>query len=338
MADDAQKRFPAFAANGALQPPAEAPLSKTAASLETAESRLELIQKLLTSQEPVAQVQRFFGFLAPLLPFTGLEYRAPGEVPPQLLGSPGRHQCDYRLNCEGNSLGHFIFSRDRRFSEADCEHLEQWLSILVLPLSNARRYQEALALALRDSLTGVGNRAALDSALHRELRLAERYGSEFSLLLVDVDHFKQVNDRFGHSLGDDILKQVAASIEDLCRASDLVFRYGGEEFVVLLSKTNHQGARVIAERIRQGVEEQVAVRDGEQTQVITVSIGIGTRRPEGEPSIHSLFDQADGALYRAKAQGRNRVIAGSLTDTSPATDSQTRPSRSRHQARGEHHG
>lgn len=323
MADDAQKRFPL--------------LPKTAAPIETTEARLQLIQKLLTSQDPVVQIQRFFEFLAPLVPLNGLEYQQPSQAHAQFMGLPGRHQCDYHLSCEEQSLGHFTFSRDRRFSEEDCKQLEQWLSVLVLPLSNAQHYQAALALALRDSLTGVGNRAALDSALHRELRLAERYGSEFSLLLVDVDHFKQVNDRFGHSLGDDILKQVAASIEDLCRSSDLVFRYGGEEFVVLLSKTDHTGARVIAERIRRGVEEQVAVRDGEEAQVITVSIGIGTRRAEGEPSIHSLFDQADGALYRAKAQGRNRVIAGSLSesdiDVKSATYLKPRPTRSRNQAR-----
>lgn len=297
MADDAHSLLP-----NALQ----------SASRPTADLRLRLIRKLLSSQDPTEQVRHFYNSIANRLSLTGVEYRPPGTgLPDFQLGKNGRHHCDYRLHCEDHFLGEVLFSRERRFAEEERLWLETWLGELVQPLSNALRYQEALSLAMQDSLTGVGNRAALDSAMHRELRLAERYGSEFSLLLVDVDHFKQVNDCFGHSLGDKALQQVANSIRGLCRESDLLFRYGGEEFVVLLSKTDHAGARVIAERIRQGVEEQVLVRDGEQSQAITVSIGIGTRRPEGEPSIHSLFDQADGALYRAKREGRNRVIAGS---------------------------
>jgi len=297
MADDAQSLLPKTTLQPAGQPSTDA--------------RLRLIRKLLSTQEPAEQVRHFFNCLANRLSLSGLEYRPPGSAPSSLLlGRTGRHHCDYRLHCEEHFLGEILFSRDRRFSEAERLGLEIWLGELVQPLSNALHYQKALSLALQDSLTGVGNRAALDSALNRELRLADRYGSDFSLLLVDVDHFKQVNDCFGHSLGDKALQQVAASIQNLCRDSDLLFRYGGEEFVVLLSKTDHDGARVIAERIRQGVEEQVKVSNTEQSQAITVSIGIGTRRPEGEPSIHSLFDQADRALYRAKREGRNRVIAG----------------------------
>jgi len=300
MADDAQSLLP-----NALQPAAQ----------PTADLRLRLIRKLLSSQDPAEQIRHFYNSVADRLSLSGVEYRPPGTTLPDVnLGKNGRHHCDYRLHCEDHFLGEVLFSRDRRFAETERVWLETWLGELVQPLSNALRYQEALSLALQDSLTGVGNRAALDSAMHRELRLAERYGSDFSLLLVDVDHFKQVNDCFGHSLGDKALQQLANAIQNLCRDSDLLFRYGGEEFVVLLSKTDHAGARVIAERIRQGVEEQVAVSDGEQSQAITVSIGIGTRRPEGEPSIHSLFDQADRALYRAKREGRNRVIAGFSPD------------------------
>lgn len=302
MADDAHK----------LLSKRPQPVEQTTPDLPTAELRLRLIRKLLSAQDPAEQLRHFFDSTAQRLALAGLEYRAPGPAASDLmLGKQGRHHCDYRLHCGDHFIGEILFSRDRRFAESERLWLETWLGELVQPLSNALRYQSALSLSLQDSLTGVGNRAALDAALHRELRLAERYSSDFSLLLVDVDHFKQVNDCFGHSLGDQALKQVASSIQRMCRESDLLFRYGGEEFVVLLSKTDHAGARVIAERIRQGVEEQVSLSDGRQTQAITVSIGIGVRRPEGEPSIHSLFDQADRALYRAKREGRNRVIAGS---------------------------
>ena len=216
----------------------------------------------------------------------------------------GRHQCDYALHGPGQPLGSLLFYRDRRFSELELARLEEWLSLLVVPLNNALNYQNAVRLASVDALTGLGNRASLDNALHRELRLAERCGSEFSLLLVDVDHFKQINDRWGHSRGDQVLREVGKSISHACRETDLVYRYGGEEFVVLLSGTDASGARIFAERLRHAV--QTWVSDREQLSV-TVSIGVSTRKPEVETSIHSLFDRADQALYRAKAQGRNRV-------------------------------
>lgn len=279
------------------------------AGKETAESRLQLVRILLSSQEPHQQIRSFFRALAPRFGLTGLQYWTT-EHDILELGEPGRHQCDYQLQCEQQHLGRILFTRDQRFGKDDQCALEQCLADLTLPLANALRYQEALTLSLRDSLTGVGNRAALDQALHRELRLAERYLNELSLLLIDVDHFKQVNDRFGHSLGDRALIQVARNIQNLCRESDLVFRYGGEEFVVLLSKTGPEGATTIAERIRQGIAQK-ALSDtvGERSMTLTVSIGISSRQAEGEASIHGLFDRADKALYRAKAQGRNRVMA-----------------------------
>ncbi len=291
------------------------PVPARLADNDSASQRLQLTHRLLTSQDPSVQLRVFFQQLAPMLPFSGLQYHPPQrsahESRSQRLGKIGRHQCDYQLSCGDQALGQLIFSRDQRFSEAEQQWLEEWLSVLVLPFSNALRYQEALLLAHIDSLTGIGNRAAFDSALHRELRLAERHKHELSLLVVDVDLFKRVNDRYGHSYGDDILKQVVAQLECLCRDTDLLFRYGGEEFVILLSKTDRAGARVIAERIRRGVEDAVSAGEGEDQRAITVSVVIGTRLPEGETSLHSIFDRADRALYRAKEEGRNRVIGES---------------------------
>lgn len=248
-------------------------------------------------------VSQFFDALAPRLGFTGITYTPPCQRLRVELGTEGRHQSDYALSDDSHKLGHMTFHWDRRFNERQLEELEEWLSVLFLPLGNALRYQDALRLALVDSLTGLGNRAALDSALHRELRLAERQDTELSMLIVDVDHFKKINDQLGHSRGDEILKQVAHLLSDSLRDSDLVYRYGGEEFVVLLSNTGPEGAAIIAERLR-GTVAQVFARSD---RAVTVSMGISSRRPEGEISLHSLFDRADQALYRAKALGRNRV-------------------------------
>lgn len=289
MVDDAQHRRPAFASK------AESP---------SAEQRLQLLQRLLNSQDPAVMVSHFYDALAPKLGFSGLTYTPPCAQPGVELGHEGRHKSDYALSGDTQKLGHLTFHWDRRFNEQQLAEMEAWLGVLVLPLSNALRYQDALRLALVDSLTGLGNRAALDSALHRELRLAERQGSELSMLLVDVDHFKKINDQLGHSRGDEILKQVAQLISDTLRDSDLVYRYGGEEFVVLLSNTGPEGAAVIAERLRHTVAQIFARTD----HPVTVSMGISSRRPEGEVSLHSLFDRADHALYGAKARGRNRVV------------------------------
>lgn len=272
---------------------------------DSAEDRLALLQRLQTSQEPSVLVQHLFQTLAPRLSLSGLVYRPPHRTAELTLGQPGRHQCDYRLDGPGESLGQLLISRNRRFSEDEQLRIERWLALLVGPLTNALRYQKALQMALQDSLTGLGNRAALDSALNRELRLADRYHTDFSLLLVDVDHFKRLNDRWGHSRGDQVLKQVARVIAGSVRESDLVYRYGGEEFVVLLSRTDYQGAAVIAERVRRNVAGELL---GRESLDVTVSVGISSRRPEGEPCIHTLFDRADHALYHAKDQGRNRVV------------------------------
>lgn len=280
------------------------PRPQTAHPADTPEQRLGLLQRLQNSQEPATLIRYFYEAVASPLALSGLSYHPPDNGAERVLGKPGRHQCDYCLSGPGQALGQLIVSRNRRFSESDHHRLEHWLALLVGPLSNAQRYQRALQLAMQDSLTGLGNRAALDSTLHRELRLAERHDSDLSLLLLDVDHFKQLNDRFGHSRGDRVLKQVASAIADSSRESDLVYRYGGEEFVVLLSKTDLDGASVIAERLRRAVSR--ALQEREQLSV-TVSIGIASRQPGSEPDIFSLFDRADRALYYAKRAGRDRV-------------------------------
>ncbi len=163
-----------------------------------------------------------------------------------------------------------------------------------------------MQLALLDPLTRLGNRAALDNALRRELQLAERHHYELSVLMVDVDHFKKINDQYGHSAGDQVLQEIASTIEAVCRESDISFRYGGEEFVVLLRKTSEMGARIIAERLRREINF-LEIEKGTAKIRPSVSIGIGTRASGQKEHINDLFERADKALYRAKQAGRNCV-------------------------------
>lgn len=272
---------------------------------------LKLARSLQTSLDTTKLLELFFSHLTQFLSVKGLEYRPTGDGPADFFGSLGTHQCDYRLTCEHTQLGHVTFSRDSRFTRKEQEQLEQLLGILVFPLRNALLHNTFRQMALVDSLTGLGNRTSLDTSLRRELHLAARHQRELSLLAIDLDHFKAINDRHGHSYGDHVLQQVAEAIRLSSRMTDMSFRYGGEEFVILLSNTDREGARTIAERVRAGISD-LPLKNG---LVITASIGIGTRQRDRTEGAGALFDRADRALYRAKARGRNCIVA----DDQPAT-------------------
>ncbi|GEM_PF-143309 len=168
------------------------------------------------------------------------------------------------------------------------------------------------ALAHTDPLTQVLNRRALTLRLASELDRARRYSSVVTLLMIDLDHFKRVNDTYGHLTGDDALREVAALLQHAVRSVDVVARYGGEEFVVVLPETAEGGAVAFAERIRERIEAQmfavIGAPGNEGTGLrLTASIGVATFPGPRVDSAEDLFGQADAALYRAKAEGRNRV-------------------------------
>jgi diguanylate cyclase (GGDEF)-like protein len=171
-------------------------------------------------------------------------------------------------------------------------------------MRNTLLYRAATQSALRDPLTDTGNRIAMDQTLQREIELARRHMQPLSLLMLDIDHFKRVNDTHGHSAGDDVLKAVAASIKNQLRNVDMVFRYGGEEFLILLSNTSREAAALVGERLRCAAQAEDYPADG-RTVELTVSLGCSTLLP-GE-SAESLLRRADSALYVAKREGRNRL-------------------------------
>jgi diguanylate cyclase len=159
--------------------------------------------------------------------------------------------------------------------------------------------------AKTDFLTKVPNRRMFDSRLNEELSRAKRYGNIFSLVLIDIDHFKQVNDVHGHLTGDRVLRAVAHVLDEHRRESDFLARYGGEEFVLLLPETSADSARTLAETVRRNVE-RTKFRCEETTVRLTVSIGVCEVAPATDTA-QSLFARVDAALYGAKERGRNRV-------------------------------
>jgi diguanylate cyclase (GGDEF)-like protein len=161
-------------------------------------------------------------------------------------------------------------------------------------------------LAYVDALTRVGNRRRFDRDLEDALDAARAGAHPVALAMVDLDDFKQLNDTYGHPAGDDVLRRVAATIGASIRAGDVVYRYGGEEFCVLLSAATRDEAAVIAERIRARIESTPIPIDGGLTVAVTASVGLAGAANEDS---RSLLAAADRALYAAKDGGRNRVVA-----------------------------
>ncbi len=166
-------------------------------------------------------------------------------------------------------------------------------------------------LAHVDGLTGVANRRRFDEALVLETRRCLRANMPISLLLVDIDHFKNYNDHFGHGMGDIALTRVATTLsQKLARAADLVARYGGEEFAVILPETDHEGATSIAEKLRESVAAlNIPHAPGSGASSVSISVGVATQDPGQAMHPSELVEAADRRLYEAKATGRNRVVA-----------------------------
>jgi two-component system, cell cycle response regulator len=167
--------------------------------------------------------------------------------------------------------------------------------------------------ATHDALTGLLNRGAILRDVKRELTRARREHVSAGVILVDIDHFKAVNDDYGHLTGDAILHGVALRMSGLLRAYDSIGRYGGEEFLVLAPSSDAEGAMQFAERLRAGVESTTYETDAGSLR-LTLSLGVAVSNPEEEPDSHALLQAADAALYRAKQRGRNRVAIATAAD------------------------
>jgi two-component system, cell cycle response regulator len=173
-----------------------------------------------------------------------------------------------------------------------------------------RRRSELLELTRTDSLTGLFNRRYFEERLALEYSRALRYGGQLSLVMVDIDHFKRINDTWGHPFGDVVLKRVAQVARESLRDVDMLARYGGEELVVLLPETAAPDAMVVCERVRSAIERLELTAPGEAAQAVhvTASLGLATFPQHGLTGSESLVRAADDCLYEAKAGGRNRVV------------------------------
>jgi diguanylate cyclase (GGDEF)-like protein len=174
----------------------------------------------------------------------------------------------------------------------------------------SEKMKEVEKLLVRDYLTGLYNRKFFMERFLEEIAWADRYCEPLSFIILDIDHFKKINDTYGHSCGDEVLRQLAQVLTGLLRAHDVLARYGGEEFVVLLSNTTSDDAHAIGEKLRAGVEESDFHCDDNKTKLpVTISVGIATTEEMHDISFEALINRADEALYQAKDMGRNRVFS-----------------------------
>ena len=197
------------------------------------------------------------------------------------------------------------------FNVGDLGFILNLSELIAMSISNAVLYEQTKKLAVTDGLTGISNRPNMEQSLLSEFERSKRYNSPLSVVLLDVDHFKDVNDSYGHQKGDEILVTFASILKKFCRANDIAARYGGEEFLMILPQSNAQGAFKIAERVREEIMKMSFVGNDSKFSV-TTSCGVAELNRDYMKNTDQLINVADNAMYEAKNSGRNKTIIGSV--------------------------
>lgn len=259
----------------------------------------ELVAELQTSLVIEDVLAIYAKFAKQLLNFSGLQFQS-------TLGTAQTSQSDtnstpyiFDLAINKDHLGQLIYFSKFPLGQAIEKKLHTLHTALVYPLRNAMMYSRVLKLATKDALTGLNNRSQFNDFLLQKLENCRRYQRPFSLMLLDLDNFKQVNDNFGHKIGDDTLKEFSKVLCSSIRGTDSVFRFGGDEFALLIEDPEFTTNKVIAERI------MCLVRKSPLMSKYKVTTSIGFTLANSQDCEAEIFARADKGLYKAKASGRN---------------------------------
>ena len=274
--------------------------------------RLKLNRKLQRSLHIHGVMEQFITHISQAIPFDSahlIDVEARWHTPQ----SARQYRQLYPIRQHHKCLGRIVFTRRVAFNSIEINGLRNVLTDLFYPLENAMRFERALSASHYDALTGLGNRSGLDHALEGEILRAHKGGEPLSLIMLDIDHFKQFNDRYGHLIGDQILEWLSQRIRACVHHHDKVFRYGGEEFAILLSQTPLDKACLLAARIHTQIGSKPAListpcalsQKNSRNYRIPITVSLGIAQLTGDDDPHALLTRADKALYSAKSQGRN---------------------------------
>lgn len=257
---------------------------------------LTLHQQMASTLEPEAIIHSLMEWMSDIQSIDSMGYLSPTELQTITYGSTKSHSAHYTLRLDERPLGELTISRRKKFLETELQFHEIALAVAVPYLRNALDHQAVKHRAFHDSLTGAMNRTALEELLPKEILRAGRHDHPLSVIMIDIDEFKVINDNMGHIVGDLTLKKVAEHINQQLRQSDMLFRYGGDEFLIILPTTALDGAQYVGEQISYWLgsdpqEEMACIQP-------KLSIGMAIYQP-GDDS-HDLIHRADQAMYAAK--------------------------------------
>lgn len=297
-------RSAASQSNSRMQKPSAIKVNGFPGENELRDLQFKLAYNLQSTLDVTNTLDLFFENIQDLFEVDGLNFNDTDNLCLK-LGHQEKHSARYNVSAGDIQLGKIEFRRNRAFLEAELTLMEMLIGVLFYPLRNALLYRAALDSSMRDSLTGIGNRQAMDNCFAREIKLSLRHDTPLSLVLIDIDHFKQLNDTYGHRNGDRVLQHIVSSIKNTLRETDQIFRFGGEEFVILLHNTDSENARLAAERIRVHTAISPVELNGSNVSA-TISLGVSTLQKSDD--VERFFERADKALYAAKGLGRNKVV------------------------------